>query len=88
MAAKRPDFSSVLPPISESYTGNHAFRLFLYNFFYCKETGEAKTIPVGFTGTGYFDMHAYMQYNDGAMSDDIPTDADLQVGFDGLPKVE
>jgi tryptophan synthase beta chain len=43
---------------------------------------------VGFTGTGYFDMHAYMQYNDGAMSDDIPTDADLQVGFDGLSKLK
>lgn len=53
----------------------------------CKETGQAKTILVGLTGTGYFDMHAYMQYNEGTMSDYIPTDADLQAGFDGLPKV-
>lgn len=54
----------------------------------CKESGEAKTILFGLTGTGYFDMHAYMQYNDGTMTDYIPTDADLQRGFAGLPKVE
>lgn len=54
----------------------------------CKEAGEAKTILVGLTGTGYFDMHAYMQYNAGTMGDHIPNDAELQTGFDGLPKVE
>jgi tryptophan synthase beta chain len=54
----------------------------------CKETGEAKTILFGLTGTGYFDMKAYMQYNEGTMTDHVPTDAELQVGFDGLPKVE
>jgi tryptophan synthase beta chain len=54
----------------------------------CKETGEAKTILFGLTGTGYFDMNAYMQYNEGTMTDYIPTDADLQAGFDGLPKVD
>ena len=32
--------------------------------------------------------HAYQKYNDGEMSDYIPTDADLQQGFDGLPKVD
>ena len=53
----------------------------------CRETGEAKTILFGLTGTGYFDMNAYMQYNDKTMTDYIPTDADLQKGFDGLPKV-
>ena len=54
----------------------------------CKETGEEKTILFGLTGTGYFDMVAYQKYNDGEMSDYIPTDADLQQGFDGLPKVD
>ncbi len=54
----------------------------------CRESGEAKTILFGLTGTGYFDMHAYAQYNDGTMSDYIPTDEDLQRGFAGLPKVE
>lgn len=54
----------------------------------CKETGEAKTILFGLTGTGYFDMNAYMQYNEATMNDYIPTDEDLQIGFDGLPNVE
>jgi tryptophan synthase beta chain len=54
----------------------------------CKETGEAKTILFGLTGTGYFDMPAYMQYNEGTMTDYVPTEADLQRGFDGLPKVD
>jgi tryptophan synthase beta chain len=54
----------------------------------CKETGEAKTILFGLTGTGYFDMPAYMQYNEGTMTDYIPTEADLKRGFDGLPKVD
>lgn len=54
----------------------------------CKESGEAKSILVGLTGTGYFDMHAYMQYNDGTMTDHIPTDEELEMGFAGLPQVE
>lgn len=53
----------------------------------CRETGEAKTILFGLTGTGYFDMQAYMQYHAGTMTDYIPTDEDLQRGFDGLPPV-
>lgn len=52
----------------------------------CKETGEEKTILFGLTGTGYFDMVAYEKFHDGQMSDYIPTDADLQPGFDGLPQ--
>lgn len=53
----------------------------------CKETGEAKTILFGLTGTGYFDMTAYNAYMSGSMSDYIPTDEDLAVGFNGLPKI-
>ena len=52
----------------------------------CKETGEAKDILFGLTGTGYFDMVAYEKYHDGLMTDYIPTDEDLQAGFDGIPK--
>lgn len=52
----------------------------------CKETGEAKTILVGLSGTGYFDMQAYMQYNSNTMSDHVPTDEELQPGFDSMPK--
>ncbi len=67
---------------------SHAIYCAIQEALKCKETGEAKTILFGLTGTGYFDMHAYMQYNEGTMTDYIPTDADLQKGFDGLPKVE
>lgn len=53
----------------------------------CKETGEAKTILFGLTGTGYFDMMAYSSFHEGKMSSYIPTDEELQKGFDGLPKI-
>lgn len=66
---------------------SHAIRVAIDEALKCKETGEAKTILFGLTGTGTFDMVAYMNYNSGDMVDYIPTDADLQVGFDGLPKV-
>ena len=65
---------------------SHAIRVALDEAIKCKETGEEKTIVFGLTGTGYFDMVAYEKYNNGEMSDHIPTDADLQVGFDGIPK--
>jgi len=32
-------------------------------------------------------MQAYLDYNAGKMTDYIPTDADLAVGFAGLPKI-
>ena len=53
----------------------------------CKETGEEKTILFGLTGTGYFDMTAYQKFNDGEMTDYIPTDEDLEAGFAGIPKI-
>ena len=67
---------------------SHAIRAAIDEALKCKETGEEKTILFGLTGTGYCDMVAYQKYNDGEMSDYIPTDADLQQGFDGLPKVD
>ena len=67
---------------------SHAIRVAIDEALKCKETGEEKTILFGLTGTGYFDMVAYQKYNDGEMSDYIPTDADLQQGFDGLQKVD
>lgn len=67
---------------------SHAIRVAIDEALKCKETGEEKTILFGLTGTGYFDMVAYQKYNDGEMSDYIPTDADLQQGFDGLPKID
>lgn len=66
---------------------SHAIKGAIDEALKCKETGEAKTILFGLTGTGYFDMTAYDSYNKGTMSDYIPTDEDLQKGFDSLPKI-
>ena len=65
---------------------SHAIRAAIDEALKCKETGEEKTIVFGLTGTGYFDMVAYEKFHDGQMSDYIPTDADLQKGFDGIPR--
>ena len=66
---------------------SHAIRVAIDEALKCKETGEAKTIVFGLTGTGYFDLYAYQQYNDGTMTDYIPTDEDLARGIAALPKV-
>ena len=66
---------------------SHAIRVAIDEALKCKKTGEEKTILFGLTGTGYFDMVAYQKFHDGEMSDYIPTDEDLQKGFDGIPKI-
>lgn len=66
----------------------HAIRAAIDEAILCRETGEAKTILFGLTGTGYFDMTAYNAYLSGTMTDYIPSDEDLQKGFDQLPKVD
>ena len=65
---------------------SHAIRVAIDEALRCRETGEEKTILFGLTGTGYFDLVAYEKFHNGEMIDYIPTDADLQVGFDGIPK--
>ena len=65
---------------------SHAIRVAIDEALKCKETGEEKTILFGLTGTGYFDMVAYEKYNNGQMTDYVPTDADLQAGFDRIPR--
>ena len=65
---------------------SHAIRVAIDEALKCKGTGEEKNILFGLTGTGYFDMLAYEKFHDGKMTDYIPTDADLQVGFDGIPQ--
>ncbi len=65
---------------------SHAIRVAMDEALKCKETGEEKTILFGLTGTGYFDMVAYERYNNGEMTDYIPTDEDLAKGLAGIPK--
>ncbi len=65
----------------------HAIKVAIDEAKKCKETGEEKTILFGLTGTGYFDMYAYAAFNDGKMSDYIPTDEELEASFAKLPKI-
>lgn len=66
---------------------SHAIKVAIDEAVKCKETGEEKTILFGLTGTGYFDMVAYQKFNDGEMSDYIPTDEEFEAGFAGIPKI-
>jgi len=67
---------------------SHAIKVAIDEALKCKETGEEKNIVFGLTGTGYFDMYAYQKYNDGQMSDYIPTDDEINAALAKLPKVE
>ena len=67
---------------------SHAIRAAIDEALKCKETGEEKTIVFGLTGTGYFDMTAYQKFNDGKMSDYIPTDEEVEESFKQLPKID
>ena len=67
---------------------SHAIRVAIDEALKCKETGEEKTIVFGLTGTGYFDLYAYEQYNNGTMLDVIPTDEQIAASLAKLPKVE
>lgn len=66
---------------------SHAIRVAMDEALRCKESGEAKTILFGLTGTGYFDMSAYSSFIEKKMGDYIPTDEELQHGFDGFPQM-
>ena len=67
---------------------SHTIRVAIDEALKCKKTGEKKKIVFCLTGTGYFDLKAYSSYNEKTMQDYIPTDEDLQKGFDTLPNIE
>ena len=64
---------------------SHAIKVAMDEAIRCRETGEEKTILFGLTGTGYFDLVAYQRFNDGTMTDTIPTDEELARSFATLP---
>ena len=65
---------------------SHAIKVAIDEALKCKESGEEKTILFGLTGTGYFDMYAYKAFNDGTMSDYIPTDDEIAASLAKTPK--
>ena len=74
-------------PNAQVHDTDLAIRVAIDEAVKCRETGEAKTIVFGLTGTGYFDMAAYEKFHNGEMSDFIPTDAQLAESFASLPQV-
>ena len=66
---------------------SHAIKAAMDEAIRCRETGEAKTILFGLTGTGYFDLVAYEKFHNGQMDDYVPTDEELARYAAKLPKV-
>ncbi len=66
---------------------SHAIRAAIDEALACKKTGEEKVIVFNLSGTGYFDLYAYKQFNDGTMSDVIPSDEVIKEALSKLPKV-
>ena len=64
---------------------SHAIRAAIDEAVKCRETGQAKTILFGLTGTGYFDMTAYENFHKGSMKDYVPTDEELEASLSQLP---
>ena len=81
-AAERFARTEGILPAPES---SHAIRVAIDEALKCKETGEKKVILFGLTGTGYFDLTAYKKYNDGEMTDSVPTDEDIANSLAALP---
>lgn len=81
------DFARIegILPAPES---SHAIKTAIDEALKCKESGEEKNIVFGLTGTGYFDLVAYEKFHNGVMTDYIPSDEELAVGFAGLPQMD
>ena len=66
---------------------SHAIRAAIDEALRCRAEGREETILFGLTGTGYFDMTAYQAFNDGTMSDYIPTDDEIKASLAKLPAI-
>ncbi|MDR0402520.1 MAG: TrpB-like pyridoxal phosphate-dependent enzyme [Treponema sp.] len=82
-AVKFMKVEGILPAPESS----HAIKAAIDEALQCKKTGEKKVILFGLTGTGYFDLSAYMSYNAGTLSDRVPTDEELEKGFATIPDI-
>lgn len=66
---------------------SHAIKVAMDEAIRCRETGEAKTIVFGLTGTGYFDMMSYEKFHNGTMTDYCPTDEEIAESLAKTPKL-
>jgi tryptophan synthase beta chain len=66
---------------------SHAIKAAIDEALECKKTGEKKVILFGLSGTGFFDLSAYMAYNNKTMTDHIPNDEELERGFATIPEI-
>ncbi|MEG2274092.1 MAG: TrpB-like pyridoxal phosphate-dependent enzyme [Clostridia bacterium] len=66
----------------------HAIKVAMDEAVRCRETGEAKTILFGLTGTGYFDTMSYERFLNGTLTDAAPTDEAIANGVARLPIVK
>ena len=66
---------------------NHAIRVAIDEALNCKKTGEAKTILIGHSGHGHFDMVAYDQYLSGKLQNYEYPESKVQEALAQLPKV-
>jgi len=82
-AVKFMKVEGILPAPESS----HAIKAAIDEALVCKKTGEKKVILFGLSGTGYFDLSAYIAYNNKTMVDEIPTDEELAKGFETIPDI-
>ncbi len=67
---------------------SHSIKVAIDEALKCKKTGEKKKIVFCLTGTGYFDLKAYSEYNNNTLTDYIPTDEEIEESLKNLPVVE
>ena len=60
-SSRPPTYFARVEGILPAPESSHAIRVAIDEAVKCKETGEAKNIVFGLTGTGYFDMTAYQK---------------------------
>jgi tryptophan synthase beta chain len=67
---------------------SHSIKVAIDEALKCKKTGEKKKIVFCLTGTGYFDLKAYSEYNNKTLTDYIPTDEEINESLKNLPKID
>jgi len=65
----------------------HAVKGAIDEALQCKESGEKKTILIGLSGHGYFDLGAYEQYLAGKMQDFEYSKEEVEKAIADLPKI-